>query len=233
LPSSRRADGYFAALRLTADFHRALDVSSSWRCLVTAVVSFCRPVSSLRISVWRLHESLGRLSDVSAVCAWLAEAARRPVRADRLGRPSSALRKRAWAAVREPPISHRGALRIIIRLMEEHGVGQPTQAPAQSPPNSYGRRPSSRFPGRSLPATSQETNPEGQAAKILDRAKPAVRKQSTDYRLEHRRSADSPVPAGCCPGRRSLLPAECCRFPAACARWPMTCTAANISCGWL
>lgn len=114
-------------------------VSGSWRCLVTVVISFCRPVSSIRISVWRLHESLGRLAERSAVsAAWPAEAARRPVRADRLGRPSSALRKRAWAAVRQPPIGHRGALRVIIRLMEQHGVSQPTQAPAQPSPTHVG-----------------------------------------------------------------------------------------------
>src|ERR1019366_4932580 len=91
-------------------------------------VSTCRVVSAASpvIAVRRLvDESVSTCRIVST--AWSTIAVRQP------GKLSPS-RKSAWSAVREAPIGHRCALRIVVLMIEQHGLGQPAQAPGQPAP---------------------------------------------------------------------------------------------------
>src|ERR1017187_480829 len=91
-------------------------------------VATCRVVSALcpTIAVRRpVDEPIARCRVVSS--AWAAIAIRYP------GNRSPS-RSGAWSTVRGAPIVHPSALRIVVLMIEQHGLGQPTQAPGQPAP---------------------------------------------------------------------------------------------------
>src|ERR1019366_4017215 len=88
-------------------------------------VSTCHVISALYPVRRPVDESIATCGVVSTARSTIA------VRQPGNRSPS---RSGAWSTVREAPIGHRCALRIVVLMIEQHGLGQPAQPPGQPAP---------------------------------------------------------------------------------------------------